>query len=127
METREGTLLETGAKTTTQTSEPISSGGCKYLVIVVDVTAGTGGSAITPSVEVQDRVSKAWKSIWTAALAFDSTVATYAYALGPGLLAAVKGDYTDVENVVVPPTFRVKFSVADTKSVTYSASYQLTG
>lgn len=97
------------------------------MVIAVDVTAGTALAAITPSVQMQERASGTWKAIWTAAAAFDNTVATYTYALGPGLLASVPGGHTDVENIVVPPTFRVLFSVADTKSVTYSASYQLTG
>lgn len=127
MPTRAAVLLASAARTTTVTSEQISSGGAGHLTLCIDVTALAATPAVTPAVQVQEISGGAWKAIWTAAAAITDVTGTgtYLYAIGVGLLASVPGGYTDVENVVLPPVFRIVLTHGDADSITYSASYHL--
>ena len=126
MSTRDGTIFVSAAKTATEYSEPISSRGLKFLILYVDVTAIAATPSVTFSVQALDPASGKWFTIWTAAAAL-TAVSTAIYALGPGLLDSVPGGYTDVENIVLPPTLRVTRTHADTDSFTSSTGYALTG
>ena len=119
----EGTAFESTARTATATSDDLNNHSYRYLTIFVNVSADSGED-VTPRVEIKEIVSGSYDIIWTAAAAI-SAVGTFIYQLGPGLLAAVDGDYVDTENVVVPKTFRIVMSHAGSTSITYSVTYSL--
>ena len=121
----EGTAFVSAAYTATQNSGDLTNHNYRYLTIYVDATVEADTASVTPSVQIKDPVGGGYFTIWTAAAAIEA-IGDTAYQLGPGLLASVDGDYTDTENVVIPRTFRIVMTHADTDALTYSVTYSLT-
>ncbi len=130
--TRDGVALASKARTAETVSEWISSGGATWLLIMFDWTVEAASSTLTLSIEGLDPASGKPFTVWTAAAALTAIgsdaakVNTY-YAIGTALLASAVGGLTDVENVPVPSTWRVKVAVGDADSATYSIGYMLGG
>lgn len=120
----EATALASAARTAQADSADITNHNAKFLQLFVNVTVDGGTAAVTPTLQVKDSISSAYHTVWTAATTIADT-GTFVYSLGPGLLASVTGGQTDTENVLIPRVFRVRVTVADAESLTYSISYNL--
>ena len=120
--TRSGVALASAARTLETASEALGGGG--HLVLNVDVTLDAASASITPTVQGWDSASEKWDTIWTAASALSAT-GQVNYQLGPGLLAATGGGYTDTENVVIPDTWRFLMLVNDADAITYSVGWSI--
>lgn len=125
MESLQGTALTNIARTATATSADFSNPfiGAR-LTLYIDVTVDANSASITPSLQGYDVASTKWFTFWTAAAPVAS-VAQTSYALGPGLLASVSGGFTDVENVVVPATWRLVMTAADSDEIEYGVGWAL--
>ncbi len=120
----EDTAFDSAAYTATQNSGDLINHNYRYLTIFVDATVEADTASVTPSVQIKSK-SGDYFTIWTAAAAIEA-IGNTAYQLGPGLLAATGEDYTDTGNVVIPRTFRIVMTHADTDDLTYSVTYSLT-
>lgn len=125
MHTHDFVVLASAARTAATEAGPFSSQGAAVLMLFVDATAETGSAEVTLSVVALDHLGGEF-TVWTAAAAISATGKT-SYAIGVGLDASAPGGFTDVENVPVPPTFKVKAAVADADSLTYSVFAALVG
>jgi hypothetical protein len=114
-------ILASSARTTTQTGSDQTNYNFRGLILYVNVTsAGTG--SITPSVDIKDSVSAAYKTIWTAAAAI-TTTGLFTYVIGPD--AAAAAGYTEAVLRYIGRTFRVNVTANNANSVTYSVSMDL--
>lgn len=116
---KEFTLLASAERTVETTSAdqvtPYSSG----VAIFLNVSSVTATPGLTLNVEMKDSVSGNYKIIWTAGAAV-TTTGQYVYILHP---AAKDGNATEVDGIPIPKTWRLKVTVADADSATYSVSY----
>lgn len=124
----EGTLLASGARTSTQTLDPASiagaaavyqgvlHGGTEVLEVFCNLTAFTTAASLTMSVEFYDENSTAWVSV-LAATALTAT-GTKRLLIGPGLVTAANA----VLAAMVWPRFRVVMTHGNANSHTYSVS-----
>ena len=110
------TLLPSAARTTAQTSGEFSAEEVYTSDFVFNVTLDPGTASITPSIQGQDSVSKAWYTILTGAAV--AAVGTTVMRVGPTIIAAANVG----ANAMLPETFRVAVAVADAQSMTYSFS-----
>ena len=110
------TLLPSAARTTAQTSGEFSAEEVYTSDFVFNVTLDPGTASITPSIQGQDAVSKAWYTILTGAAV--AAVGTTVMRVGPTIIAAANVG----ANAMLPETFRVAVAVADAQSMTYSFS-----
>ena len=124
-QTMEGVLFESAIRTVAASSERKSSRGAEGLIISVTVSLDAEAASITPSVQALTP-DEVWHTIWTAAAPI-AAVGTTLYQLGRGLLASAGGGYTDTENILIPPTWRMSMAVADTDDITWLANYMLVG
>lgn len=114
-------VLASSARTTTQTGSDQTNYNFRGLILYVNVTsAGTG--SITPSLDIKDSVSAAYKTIWTAAAAI-TTTGLFTYVIGPD--AAAAAGYTEAVLRYIGRTFRVNVTANNANSVTYSVSMDL--
>ena len=120
----EGTAFVSAARTATATSDDLKNHNYTYLTIFVDATVEADTASVTPSVQIKEIEGGAYFTIWTAAAAIEAVGQT-AYQLGPGLLTSVDEDWTDTGNVVIPRTFRIVMTHADSDALTYSVTYSL--
>lgn len=112
--THQHVLLASAARTTAQTPEGPTNGDGSYLDMIIDVTAGTAGFSITPTIQGLDPASGKWYTLLAGA-AIGAT-GTTVLRVGPALTAAAN----TVAAFILPKTWRLSMAVADTKSVTYS-------
>lgn len=121
-------VAPSAARTTAQTF-PVPSPSNGYpafknaawrgIKVVIDVTAGTSGFSITPTISGYDKTSgKTWTLLAGAAITGASTVILTVY---PALTAVTNVTANDV----LPESFEVSMAVADAKSVTYSIGAHL--
>ena len=120
----EGTALASAARTANTFSPDIINYNGRTLSIFLDVTSVTSTPEVTLGIQIKDPVTGDYEQIWTAAAAAAAT-GEFVYQLGPGLLAGAGGGYDDTENIVIPRTFIIAVSHADTDSITYSIGYSL--
>lgn len=115
----EGTILASGALTTTQTSADIQNPfGGAYLTVVLDMTVvGTG--SVTVTIKGKDTTSGKYYTLLAGAAVV--TNSTNVYIVGPGLPTT-----TNVSaNIPVPPVFQVVVTANNANSATYSVGYTL--
>lgn len=124
----EGTLLASGARTTTQTLDPASIAGasavyqgvlegeCEVLEVFCNLTAFSTTASLTMSVEFYDTNSAAWVSV-LAATALTAT-GTKRLLIGPRLVTAANA----VLASLVWPRWRVVMTHGNANSHTYSVS-----
>lgn len=124
----EGTLLASGARTTTQTLDPASIAGAstvyqgaligntEVLEVFTNLTAFTTTASLTMSVEFYDPNSAAWVSV-LAATALTAT-GTKRLLIGPRLVTAANA----VLASLVWPRWRVVMTHGNANSHTYSVS-----
>lgn len=120
----EAVALASAARTAQADSSDITNHNAKYLQLFFDCTVDPSTAAVTPTIQVKDSIGGLYHTVWTA-VATVAAVGTTVYSLGPGLLASVLGGQTDAENILIPRTFRVRVTVADSASLTYSVQYAL--
>lgn len=112
----EQTILASAARTLETDSADLINYNGKAQLLIVSITAETATPTITLTIQVKDPVSGAYVTIWTAAAGLDA-VGVYTYLFQPGGAA---GSYTEAVNLRIPRTWRVKVTVADADSMTYS-------
>ena len=120
-----GVLLASAARTATATSPTITNGGDlklgggTQLEVFIDITVDPAAAAVTFLIEGLDPASGDWHTILaSAALA---AVAKTVLRVSPDLTASANLIAKDI----VPHTFRVRTTTADTDSMTYSVGYSL--
>ncbi len=119
----EGTALASAARTAQTDSADIINYNARGIIIFLNVTAsaaGTGG--LTINLQVKDPVSGGYFTTYAAAAAV-TTTGLRAYNIYPG--AAGAGNYTNTSQQQIPRTFRVRVTVGDATSYTYSVGYAL--
>jgi len=124
----EGTLLASGARTTTQTLDPASiagasavyagtvAGDCEVLEVFCNLTAFTTAASLTLSVEFYDTASAAWVSVLAAAAL--TATGTKRLLIGPELVTAANA----VLASLVWPRWRVVATHGNANSHTYSVT-----
>lgn len=119
MSTEHKTILPLLARTTAQSIDILNEAGRKYLHLTIDVTVDPALASITPTIRGKDPVSgKYYDLLVGAAIAATGTVIL---KIGPALTAAANL----VANDFIPRSWNFEMAVADTDSITYSVSYQL--
>ena len=114
-----GIALASAARTATVSSVDILNDLAKGVHIVLDVTAVADTPSVVLKIEAKDPASGGYYTLLTGAAV--TTVSTNIYKVYPGLTASVNAIVSDV----VPKTFRVTLTHADTDSITYSVGYSL--
>ena len=100
---------------TTQVSYRAERGGH----FVIDVTAATATPSVVPTIEAYDATSDSWYTILTgAAITATGTTVLKVY---PGIAVQANATASDV----LPQTWRVTMTHADTDSITYTVSANL--
>lgn len=113
------TLYASAARTATPTADTVPAQGRLRAHFVLDVTAGTAGFSVTPTIDAYDPVSTKWYNTLTG-LAI-TTTGTTVLKIGPGLTAVANACAVDV----LPAQFRLVMTHADAKSITYSVAAHL--
>ena len=113
-------LLASAARTATlQSADQTCYNGTK-MVVTVDISSITDTPSLTPYLQGKDSVSGNYFTIWTATAALTATgTVMYLFALGGSGSA---GSYTEAVNLIVPRTWRLGMTHADSDSATYSVS-----
>jgi len=115
-----GTALASGARTTTQTLPDISTGGCQFLNVVLDMTtAGTG--SVTLTINGKDPASGKYYLILSGAAV--TTNSTNRYKVGPTVTASANVTAQDY----LPENIQLVATANNANSATYSLGYSLTG
>lgn len=118
------TVLASAAHTTAQTSADMTNYNHKGIIVVLNVSAGTTPS-LTLEVDGKDPVSSAYYSLLTASAAVAAT-GTFVYMVYPGASTTVTNTgVTQSSGMVLPRTWRVKVSVGNSNSITYSVAASL--
>jgi hypothetical protein len=121
------TLAASAARTATLTGDAQSNPNHRGVLLIVDVTTGTSGQSLVPSIQAQDPVSGHWFQIHDSYAAITSaSAATYRYLLYPGV-SETEGTagLTQANSGCLPLNWRVLMTPADTKSITYSVGAQM--
>jgi hypothetical protein len=109
-------LLASAARTATPTAiDVINSPRHRGMILSVDSTAVTSTPSVTPTIGVIDGNGDV-VAIWTAAAAI-STATNTIYALYPAIL---NGNFTEVDGIMLPESFRMTFTHGNSDSITYS-------
>ena len=116
---RSVTLLASAARTATNSTGDQSNNSWRGVHVIIDVTSITASPSVVPTIQGKDEVSGVYYSILvgTAITATGTTV----LKVYPGIGTLAGGAASDV----LPSTWRVTFTHADTDSITYSAAAQM--
>ncbi len=115
---KEYTLLPSAARTTTQTSADISTGGARTLRVTLDMTVvGTG--SVTLTIQGKDSTSGKYYTILAGAAVI--TNVTNQYRVGPTLASATN----TVAQDYLPEYIRIVVTANNANSATYSVGYVL--
>lgn len=119
MSVEQATILASAARTTAQDVDITNNSGRKYLHLTIDVTVDPAAASITPTIRGKDALSGKYYDILVgSAIAATGTVIL---KIGPALTAAANL----VANDFIPRLWNFEMAVADTDSMTYSVSFQL--
>ncbi len=119
MSTEHKTILALAARTTAQSVDILNEAGRKYLILTIDVTVDPAAASITPTIRAKDPVAGTYSTLLAGAAI--ASVTTIVLKIGPALTAAANL----VANDFIPRSWNFQMAVADTDSITYSVSYQL--
>lgn len=114
----EFTLLASGARTAIANSPAQENLYHKGMILFIDVTVDAASGSITPNIVMTPSIGTA-KIIWTAAAPIAAT-GQFAYVFYPS--AEDAGSYTEQQELVIPPDWLFRMTVADTDSLTYSVT-----
>jgi hypothetical protein len=115
----DGTALASAARTATTSSAALSNMDKKGIHVVLDVTVNPSSASIVLKIEGQDVLSGKYYTILEGAAV--TATGTTVYKVFPG--AAVVAN--SVANDIIPKTFRITVTHADSDSMTYSVGYSL--
>ena len=115
----EQTLYASAARTATPTAATVYSNGRMRLHLVIDVTAGTAGFSVVPTIDGFDAVSAKWFNVLTG-LAI-TAAGTTVLKVGPGIGSSPNVSAEDV----LPNAWRAVMTHADSKSISYSVAAKL--
>ena len=109
------TVLYPSTATTATHSIVINNTARRGMILLVDATAETDTAVVTPSLQVMDG-NEDWVDFWAAAAAISAT-GNYSYCFYP---ATLNGNFTEIDGIALPDSFRITFTHADADSLTYS-------
>ncbi len=112
----EETVLASAARTATVNSADFTNYNAKGLHVIVNVTAFAAGASIIPFIQGKDPVSGTYYDILEGLPI--TTTGINIIKVFPGISAVVNSSASDV----LPRTWRVRVTHADTKSITYSVA-----
>lgn len=112
-------LLASASRTTTQTSADLDSGGCRGVLVTLDVTDVTALPSVTISINGKDKASGKYYTLLAGAAV--TTVSTNTYAVYPGITASANA----AASMVVPDTFQIVVTANNANAGTYSVGYSL--
>lgn len=114
------TLYESAARTATPTAvTQINYRAERGGHFVIDVTAVTSTPSVTPAIEAYDAASDSWYPVLTgAAITATGTTILKVY---PGIAVQANASAADI----LPQTWRLTMTHADTDSITYTVSANL--
>ncbi len=120
----EGTLLASAARTATVTSTDTTNyNNNSGLLLFIDVTSITASPSVTAQLDWKDPASGDYEPVWIATVAIVGT-GEYIYMFGLGGVGSA-GEYDEAVNILIPRTFRLTMTHADSDSITYSVGYNL--
>jgi hypothetical protein len=114
---QEGVVLASAARTATTTSETQNNDSYNGIQVSVNVSAGTSGFSVVPKIQGYDVGSGAWYDILTGAAITSASRVNLTIFPGAPVTSNVSA------NGVIPKSWRVVVTPADTKSVTYSVGF----
>lgn len=118
----EATALASAARTTTQTLADIDTTGCKFLNVVLDMTANPGAlGSVTLTINGKDPASGKYYLILSGAAV--TTVTTNRYKVGPNVTASANAIAQDY----LPKTIQLVVTANNANPTTYSLGYSVTG
>lgn len=106
------TILASGARTTTQTSDDYQGGTGLHLIINM-TSAGTG--SVTPKIQGKGNLGTYYDILVGSAITTDSV---NVLKVGPGIGQVANGAAADI----LPPTWRVVVTANNANSATYSVT-----
>ena len=109
-----------GARTATVNSDGVSSPDAIAIHVIIDVTAVTATPSVVPTIQGFAPVSGVWYDllVGSAITTTGTTVLKVGLNIAPSANAAAQD--------LVPAQWRVKFTHADSDSITYTAEYNMT-
>ena len=109
-----------GARTASVNSDNVTSPDAEALHVIINVTAIASTPSVVPTIQGYDPTSGDYYDILvgSAITATGMTVLKVGLSIAPSANAAAQD--------LVPIQWRVKFAHADSDSITYTASYNLT-
>jgi len=113
----EGIALASAARTATISSPDLENNWGKGIHVVLDVTEKTSTPSIT--LKIEGKVNGKYYTILEGAAVTTASVNTY--RVFPHLTAVANS----IANDVIPKTFRITVTHANTDSITYSVGYSL--
>lgn len=113
----EGIALASAARTATISSPDLENNWGKGIHVVLDVTEITSTPSIT--LKIEGKVNGKYYTILEGAAV--TTVSVNTYRVFPHLTAVANS----IANDVIPKTFRITVTHANTNSITYSVGYSL--
>jgi len=108
------TVLASAARTASVNSSDLSNFNCRGVHIIIDVTADPAAASLTFTLQGKDAVSGKYYTLLTSAAI--AAVGTTVLAVYPGITAAANVSAANI----LPKTWRVSVTAADTDSITYS-------
>lgn len=115
----EKTLLASAARTATTNTDDQENWGFKGCHVVIDVTAAAATPSVVFTIQGKDSVSGNYYTILaSSAITGTGTTVLKVY---PGITAAANASVSDV----LPGTWRINATHADSDSITYSVSVAL--
>lgn len=115
-----GKILLSAARTTTQTTGDIDTGGSQFLNVVLDMTVvGTG--SVTLTINGKDPASGKYYLILAGAAVI--TNSTNRYKVGPAVTASANAIAQDY----LPDTIQLVVTANNANTATYSVGYSVTG
>ena len=117
---QQGVALASEARTAAATGPTITNRGGSDLLVFMESTVDPSTAAVTVLIDGMDPATGNWYNILTSAVWND--VSTRILRVSPHLTASANLIAKDI----VPGTFRIRTTVADAESFTYSIGYSLT-
>lgn len=126
---RESTLLSSATRTSNTTSDDQVNRGARGVALYLNVSdtdpQGDGGTAsVTLEVEAKDPVSGTYVTLFSAGVSVGGSTGISVYVVHPEWSAAAH-DVTEIENSLLPQTWRAKMVHGDSNDVEYSVGYAM--
>ena len=117
---QQGVSHKLEARTAAEIGPTITNLGGSDLLVFIEATVDPAAAAVTVLIDGLDPATGNWYNILTSAVV--NAVEKRILRVSPHLAASANL----IANDIVPGTFRIRTTVADTDSMTYSIGYALT-